>query len=542
MSCWTVLGLSADADTRSIKRQYATLLKQTRPDEDPEGFQRLRDAYEQALQHKEWEQFSEESQGVAGAWVLNDLSVMEVATSHGGTRSLEGIGTRELERQYTAALDHGAVDALENALLRHCVEHPETSQAQLEWAIDTFHWFSAWQRLELDEEQIDLLLELQQLRMVQPLREALEREDSDGFLQAYAQRSQYRWLNGEHHRQWFNRLLSRLLLDSRYWSSAIFEAVSIGQGWCTGAGNTCPDTEWKGLIARHEAPIFIARQQLLATQPCATPEHRAARLLLGPWSFSQRRALARRLRDEDWVQCRQLSSALYANHRPLCEAMPGATPFFWREWEHTFNSWPMYLGIAFACLIGTFVQYAPEGTRLGGLISIAVFWSVIFGIGGAALHWTSHQLAHRWWLLDDQLSARLLPGGNPDSAWFGWLRDLIPGAVMAVGLGYVFGLIASSVYVTTLLAVGLLRRRRLNPRVSWERSSPILKRGLTGAGVLLLIVLLGVLKVISNQGTVNHNQGLQQWAERFCSRMPASSAECSAPATVEQWYGKEYRP
>ena len=55
MSCWEVLGLPSDADTRSIKRQYAVLLKQHRPDEDPVGFQRLREAYEHALQWSRYE-------------------------------------------------------------------------------------------------------------------------------------------------------------------------------------------------------------------------------------------------------------------------------------------------------------------------------------------------------------------------------------------------------------------------------------------------------------------------------------------------------
>ena len=49
MTCWNVLGLTPDADSRTIKRQYAALLKQTRPDDDPQGFQRLREAYEAAL-------------------------------------------------------------------------------------------------------------------------------------------------------------------------------------------------------------------------------------------------------------------------------------------------------------------------------------------------------------------------------------------------------------------------------------------------------------------------------------------------------------
>lgn len=43
------LGLRPDADERDVKRAYARLLKETRPAEDPEGFQQLREAYEAAL-------------------------------------------------------------------------------------------------------------------------------------------------------------------------------------------------------------------------------------------------------------------------------------------------------------------------------------------------------------------------------------------------------------------------------------------------------------------------------------------------------------
>jgi len=44
-----ILGLSADeaADPAQLRRAYARLLKQHRPDRDPAGFRRLRDAYEE---------------------------------------------------------------------------------------------------------------------------------------------------------------------------------------------------------------------------------------------------------------------------------------------------------------------------------------------------------------------------------------------------------------------------------------------------------------------------------------------------------------
>lgn len=44
-----LLDLPDDADERAIKRAYAAKLKTTRPDEDPEGFQRLHEAYQAAL-------------------------------------------------------------------------------------------------------------------------------------------------------------------------------------------------------------------------------------------------------------------------------------------------------------------------------------------------------------------------------------------------------------------------------------------------------------------------------------------------------------
>ena len=45
---WEALGLPGPADLSLIRQAYAERLKRTRPEEDPEGFQRLRNAYQAA--------------------------------------------------------------------------------------------------------------------------------------------------------------------------------------------------------------------------------------------------------------------------------------------------------------------------------------------------------------------------------------------------------------------------------------------------------------------------------------------------------------
>ncbi|MBV8464964.1 MAG: hypothetical protein JO218_03370 [Burkholderiales bacterium] len=47
--CWQILGIAPTPEERDVKRAYAKLIKTTRPEDDPEAFQRLRNAFEDAL-------------------------------------------------------------------------------------------------------------------------------------------------------------------------------------------------------------------------------------------------------------------------------------------------------------------------------------------------------------------------------------------------------------------------------------------------------------------------------------------------------------
>jgi len=54
MTCWQTLGIAPTSDEATIKQAYAARIREHRPDRDPEGFRRVRAAYEEALRQREF--------------------------------------------------------------------------------------------------------------------------------------------------------------------------------------------------------------------------------------------------------------------------------------------------------------------------------------------------------------------------------------------------------------------------------------------------------------------------------------------------------
>ena len=165
-----ILGLGGDADEREIKRAYARQLKQTRPDEDPEGFQRLHDAYRCALEHVHDRAWRDDHGDAAATAPLADAReatpVEEVASPQAHCESSASPDSGALPIELDAAL-HAADTAVEDdaldlpAFLDECIAHlsqddPATLRQWLQsqpalWSLQMKPHIGRWLLQALDE-------------------------------------------------------------------------------------------------------------------------------------------------------------------------------------------------------------------------------------------------------------------------------------------------------------------------------------------------------------------------------------------------------
>lgn len=102
---WAIifLGLNEQADERAIKKAYAKRLKETRPDEDPAGFQQLNEAYQAALR---WRRANPLTDATSASAILADAITEPCSTTFTaipGYSAADNINTDNLTEQPSPA-------------------------------------------------------------------------------------------------------------------------------------------------------------------------------------------------------------------------------------------------------------------------------------------------------------------------------------------------------------------------------------------------------------------------------------------------------
>lgn len=492
MDCWTVLQLPQDSDERSIKRTYARLLKSCRPDDDAEGFQRLREAYEEALAYARWRADREEEDESAPAAVaesaygnLNDLAeLMDVNALHPAPFDapkadpaqalLNGLTLHNLDERWTQAQQQGCTDAFQAGLLRHCFESPGERAAIANWAVQHLEWLTPWQQVAMTPWQHDALSGelLQEYR--RSLQELLEQKAEREFITQLTQLTRQPWLRVFDLQQQWQRIVLQLLHDTT-WSVPLFERVCQVFGWDDQAGVFPePAWMWRELVTRCEQESFFEHLQAKAQdRTWKSADAMAARLLLTPMSETEQNWMTAQFSDHDWHACQQLAHTLNWRYPQLLERLPQADVFFWRKFlprPVSHRSWiRVWGGLALATALAVAPHTKSAMTTEAVMVVLLTFIPAFIAIRATQL-WAA--LTSRLIIPDLWLTKRLLPERfNPHQQWL-VLRHGIPQVGLLLVFGLLLGVMGMLGYLGMIL-IHLLHRRRIGqPSENFEQLYP----------------------------------------------------------------------
>ncbi|PQZ84041.1 MULTISPECIES: J domain-containing protein [Pseudomonas] len=481
MDCWTLLQLPEEADERTIKRTYARLLKSCRPDDDAEGFQRLREAYEEALAYSRWRADWEEEDTTVQAPVaelaygdLNDLAeLMDVSALHPAPFEtpqanpahtlLSGLNASNVRERWVLSVQQDCTDAFQAGLLRHCFDKPSERVEIASWAVQHLEWLTPWQQVAMTPWQHDTLTSelLQEYRNT--LRNLLEQKDERAFINQLTQYSNQPWLRVFDLQQQWQRIVLQLLHDSQ-WSVPLFERVCQAFGWDDQTGVFPePAWMWRELVSRCEQESFFANLQDKAQEMRHPPaDAQAARLLLTPMSASQQKRMIDGFGENEWNACQHLSEVLTWRYPQLLERLPNPDAFFWR----TFVPRPIYTqvlirlwGVFALGFLLSLIKPQPEVLDARSIILFLLLALVPAGIGFRVTQfWASISSSFR--VPDLWLSQHLIPKRlNPNQYWL-IIRHGVPQAIMLVACGLMAGVLGMVTYAGALL-INLLHTKRI---------------------------------------------------------------------------------
>lgn len=339
--CWEILGLPAGSDERSIKRQYARQLKTTRPDEDPVAFQRLREAYEQALQIMRDGGLDESEQAAA-----DFMAEPFVVRSHPheplnptpspyeqAVELFSRFDDADVEQYWDTASAKGCGPEFERLLFQRCADDPEAHTALLTWGLEKRQWLTPWQQIIGGEFQQQRLAFALTTVLYNRLDQHMAAGEDAYFFDCLEQHSRQGWLSDFSRRQALQVHVLNLFLNTESWSPALFQRVCQLFGWDDEAAVVpIADKSWQYLRRRCEQQAWLnelrSLMQLREQQPSARAN--AATLFLLCTAPAKQAQLAADFGEEDWHACEQLSEIFASQYPDLLGIFPNHNPRFWK--------------------------------------------------------------------------------------------------------------------------------------------------------------------------------------------------------------------
>ncbi|WP_462381380.1 J domain-containing protein [Pseudomonas sp. Marseille-QA0892] len=462
---WETLGLDDDADERAIKRAYARLLKQNRPDDDPEAFQRLRNAYEDALEDVRWraeqedaleedaypaaatpampvtmvEQVAPRSQPLDAApatfdvdpWSAFTLNETPLAEPAPPPVDIEAWFELPLDEALEQARNAGQVRAFELGLLERCVE--DGSVEVLPWAQENLGWFSPGQSDYLPRHDLEMLAQRLMTQALGDMHEALVGGQERHAMAVLQSALASDWLQPFDYRSSFEARLLDYLWQEETWTPAFFERLCDLLGWREEHGHLpCGTDQWDALCRRCEAyELHNGLKRSLAVAKPTTARDRAAWFLLKPMTAGERRLFADDLSEADWQACVETAGRVERRGTELANELEGFYLEDWRAW------WPhggwraayvyiaVVLSVAFSA-VGLLRRSVDSVGDAFVTVALASFVGIIMVVPlkWAAMIWAA--LARACTRADVAISVRLFPEMARGGAGVLLLRHLVP--------------------------------------------------------------------------------------------------------------------
>ncbi|AMO74494.1 J domain-containing protein [Pseudomonas citronellolis] len=544
MSCWEILGLEAEADERSIKRQYARLLKVTRPDEDAQAFQALREAYEQAMSFAQWRERGGTEDGdddiavAAPPLAASPLHSVAVEVPFRSLASLlEDLRPDELSERLRTAEAEGLALSFEDGVLQLCLADARGTGLR-DAACETFGWLRTNERSGLSAQTLRPLWVQLLGERLDALRELHEQDGGEAFVRGLAALAGEPWLQSFDARELLETAVVRLLLDLPYCSGRTLDEIAALFRWNEGQRDaSCPAHLWHALLDRWDAERFYDRLQNDARRWELTSECRAARLVLGPFDRFQRRRFSADFTEADWDCSRRVAETLRHRYPQLTRRLPLANSLdagFWHDLARSETRWPrvlmLWLGFmlmyAIALMPAELAKPSPNLTQL--FISVPVTSVLLAASLDKLLRISQRFLGAPLKRLDYYLSSLLPAALHEHGAGLRPLRDGAIGYLLGLGAAMLAGWRGHEVWWGGLiLAVPVLGAMQLLRRTSLlGRAQLLLERGWAYRrnAFFIGVLLLAGLAAIAGSVSKNANQVRRQVPnmapaelERFCS-------------------------